>query len=281
MATHQVGTVSELWRFPVKSMLGERLDALEITRAGVVGDRAYALREVVSHHVASAKKFASLFTFRSRYTTLPAPGRPGAVEITLPDGRKIAAEDPNISEILSAALGRKMQLERPDKSEAAHAGIDPKTVFGDVGVEKVFPGLSAETMPDHFGLAKGSFFDTATMHLIATSTLDHLRALRNGEGNHDPRRFRANIYVRTEPGSAAFVEDQWVGGVLQVGANVRIASIKPALRCVMTTHPQEDLPRDLGILRTIAMNHQANLGVFADIEAGGTVRVGDRVLLEK
>ena len=114
------------------------------------------------------------------------------------------------------------------------------------------------------------------------ASLEHLQRLCGGDSILDPRRFRPNIFVDTGATDAdGFVEDEWLGGTLEVGATVRIVEMQPALRCVMTTHAQSDLPRDLAILRTAARHHKATLGVFASIGAPGTIRVGDPVYLSK
>ncbi|WP_333648899.1 MOSC domain-containing protein, partial [Candidatus Binatus sp.] len=209
----------------------------------------------------------------------PAAGRTSPVTIELPGGRKIHAEDADASELISAALGRKVSLERATTARGEHAGIDPATLFADVPVEKVFPGLTADTLPDHFALEKESFFDSAVMHVIASGTLRHMAKLAAPGSDFDPRRFRPTIFVDTGERDDAFIEDEWIGGTLEVGDSVRIVAMRPALRCVMTTHPQEDLPRDYTILSTAAFHHRANVGVFASIGAPGRVRVGDPVYL--
>ena len=281
MARQLIGKVSSLARYPVKSMLGEKLDEVFVTERGVVGDRAYALREVVTRQIASAKKFPKLFEFPSSYDSPPAPGRAAAVTIELPNGRKIHAEDADASQLISEALGRKMTLERSSGARAEHAGIDAATVFGDVPIEKVFPGLTAETMPNHFALEKESFFDTAVMHVIASGTLRHMAKLAAPGSIFDPRRFRPTIFVDSGERDDAFLEDDWIDGTLSVGSALKIVALQPALRCVMTTHPQEDLQRDYAILRTAAYHHRANVGVFASIGAAGPVKVGDPVYLDK
>ena len=134
-------------------------------------------------------------------------------------------------------------------------------------------------MPDYFALHKGSYLDSATFHLIATGTLAYMRGLTEGASDFDYRRFRANMLVDTGSDASGFIEDEWVGGVLEVGDTVKITSIQPALRCVMTTHAQQDLPRDLTILRTTVKRHQANLGAFTSIEGDGDVHLGDAVYL--
>ncbi len=281
MARRMIGKVSALARYPVKSMLGEQLDELHFTERGAVGDRAYALRELATRQIASAKKFPRLFEFRAAYDSAPAPERAAPVTIELPGARKIHAEDADSSELISAALGRKVSLEHAASATGELAGIDPATVFGDVPVDKVFPGLTAATMPDYFALHKESFFDSAVMHVIASGTLRHMAKLAAPGSVFDPRRFRPTILVDTGERDDAFIEDEWINATLAVGDGVRIVAMRPALRCVMTTHPQEDLARDYAILRTAAFHHRANIGVFASIGAAGRVRVGDPVYLDQ
>ncbi len=276
MARRQIGTVSELARYPVKSMLGEHPQELEFTKRGAIGDRAYALREVVTGQIASAKKFAKLLEFHAAYDSMPAAGARNPITITLPDSRKIHLEDAGAADAISAALGRKMKLERAESAKDERAGIDPATIFADVPLDKIFPGM--KTMPDNFKLEKASFFDTNVMHVIATGTLRHLSKLTAGS-NFDPRRFRPTIMVDTGARDDSFIEDEWIGGTLEVGDGLTVVAMQPALRCVMTTHPQENLERDYAILRTTAFHHKANLGVFASIGAGGKVRLGDPVYL--
>ena len=275
---NQVGIVAALWRYPVKSMLGEQVAEMQITERGPLGDRAYALREIETQHIVSAKKFPSLFHFRATYAEPPAADRFVPVTIRLPDGTTIAAEDPNVSEVLTAALGRKVKMERCDTAGRERAGIDPKTVFADVPVEKVIPGLTEETMPPHFGLSHGTFFDSAPMHVIASGTLRHLAKLTAGS-IFDVRRFRPTIFVDTGLSDDRFVEDEWEGRTIAIGS-ARIIQPRAALRCVMTTHPQDDLPRDYAILRTAAQHHSANVGVFAQIGAPGKIHLGDPVFIE-
>jgi MOSC domain-containing protein len=279
MEKHRVGIVKSLMRYPVKSMLGESLDELEFTLGGALGDRAYALREVATGRVISAKKWAKMFEFQAAYEAQPAPGSLGPVRITLPGGAAIHAEDPEASGMLSSALGRKVTIERAQINEDARAGIDPATVFGDVPVDKVLPGLNTDMLPDNFGLARGTFFDSASVHVLASGTLEQMRRLCGEDARMDPRRFRPNIYVQTVAETDGFVEDQWLGGTLEVGETLRIVSMMPALRCVMTTLAQADLESDLRILRTAAFHHKANAGVFASIGVLGKVRVGDPVFL--
>jgi uncharacterized protein len=278
MERRHIGVVQDLFRYPVKSMRGERLSAVDIGAHGVIGDRAYALREA-NGRVVTAKKWANMLEFSARYDAPPTPGALAPLRITLPDGRTIQAQAPDASALLSAVLGRPVVLERAQSDQPSQAEIDPTTVFGDVPVEQVLPGRTAATMPNAIALPPGTFFDSASVHVLASGTLAHLRTLIGADAQLDPRRFRPNIVVETAPGDEGFLEDGWLEGSLEVGESVQIVQMRPTLRCVMTTHRQADLGRDLRILRTAAQHHHDHVGVWGSIGIAGTVRVGDPVVL--
>jgi uncharacterized protein YcbX len=280
MERRQIGVVKDLFRYPVKSMRGERLSEVDIGVHGVIGDRAYALREA-NGRIVTAKKRANMLEFGARYDAPPVPGALAPLRITLPDGRTVQAQAPDASAMLSAVLGRPVVLACAQSDQPHQAEIDPATIFGDVPVEIVKPGFTAATMPDSFALPPGAFFDSGSIHVLASGTLAHLRTIIGADAQLDPRRFRPNILVETEPEVEGFLEDDWLEGTLEVGESVRIVQMRPTLRCVMTTHPQADLVRDLRILRTAVQHHHDHVGVWASIGATGTVRVGDPVVLVK
>jgi uncharacterized protein len=140
-------------------------------------------------------------------------------------------------------------------------------------------GLDHRDTITDFGLPEGTFFDCALVHLLTTATLDRLRVLYP-EGRFEVRRFRPNIVVETAKGDRDFVENAWIGHVLAIGDAVRLSITGPCPRCVMTTLPQSDLPKDTGILRTAAQHNRANVGVYASVVQGGDIRRGDSVRLE-
>jgi|SRR2546430_7086173 uncharacterized protein YcbX len=280
MERRQIGSVQALYRYPVKSMQGEQLDTVDIGAQGVIGDRAYALREA-NGRVMTAKKWLHLLEFSAYYETPSTSKALGPLCITLPDGRTVRVEDPDASAALSAVLGRPVVLERAQPDQHHRAAIDPTTVFGDVPVETLKPGYTAATLPDSFALPPGTFFDAASLHLLASGTLAHLRTLIGEDAQIDARRFRPNVVIETESGLEGFLEDGWLDGTLDVSECVSIVQLRPTLRCVMTTHRQAELGRDLRILRTAAQHHQAEVGVWAAIGTPGTVRVGDPVVLVK
>ena len=112
--------------------------------------------------------------------------------------------------------------------------------------------------------------------MLTTATLDRLRELYP-QGRFEARRFRPNLVVQTPEGERAFAEDAWIGKVVAVGEIVRLKVTGSCPRCVMTTLPQGDLPKDVGILRAAAQHNRANVGVYASVLQGGKVRRGDFV----
>jgi MOSC domain-containing protein len=274
----RAGAVAELWRYPVKSMLGERVSELVITRGGAVGDRAWALREPTSGRIASAKKYPLLLAFRAGYETEPTPDAPGRIKIEGPDGSRFMPDDEEASAIVSEVVGARLEFESQAGADE-RTEIDPQTVFGDIPVGDLKPEWTPETMPDYFQLMSGSFLEIGPLFLVTSGSIDHLRMLQGGTARIDRRRFRPNIYVDSVGAGGGFVEDGWLGKTLTLGRQVELDQLQPTLWCVTSTLAQEDLPRDLSILRTAAQHHKGCLGVYASVRAAGVVRVNDAITL--
>ena len=124
----------------------------------------------------------------------------------------------------------------------------------------------------------GTFFDLATVHVLTTGTLAGLAAAYP-EGRFEPRRFRPNVIVTTPPAAGHFPENGWIGKTLQLGDETLLRITGPCPRCVMTTLPQSDLPRDPGILRAAARHNDAHVGIYAEVVRGGPVKRGDNATL--
>ena len=272
VAQIELGALVSLWRYPVKSMMGEELNAAEVTERGLLGDRAYALVDSADGKAATAKnprKWPRLFDFRA---TFIEPTRPAAklppVRIALPDGSTFTSDQRDLNQILSKALNREVTF------RAAQRGA--------VNAEEYWPdmeGLDHRDTVTDFTLPEGTFFDVAMVHLLTTATLDRLRELYP-PGRFEVRRFRPNIVVQLTSGEKGFAENAWVGHTLAIGTAVRLNITGACGRCVMTTLAQGDLSRDPGILRTAAQHNQVNVGVYAAVMRGGTIRRGDPIRLE-
>ncbi len=275
----ELGAVGSLWRYPVKSMMGEELNAAEVTDRGLRGDRVYALVDRTDGKVATAKnprKWPHLFDFRANLIEGAAAGSQAAsIRVTLPDGTVITSEQDSCDQILSRALAREVTLESVASGDEQATSSATRAA----SAEEYWPdmeGLDFRDTVTDFALPAGTFFDCAVVHLITTATLEQLGELYP-QGRFEVRRFRPNIVVQPASGERGFIENSWVGHTLAIGDEVRLSITGPCGRCVMTTLPQGDLPRDVDILRTAAKHNHVKVGVYAAVVRGGTIRRGDSV----
>lgn len=274
-ATHpDIGAVASLWRYPVKSMMGEELNATEVTERGLLGDRVYGLVDSSDEKIATAKnprKWPNLFDFRASFIESPRiSANVPTVRITLPDGTITTTQQSDANQILSKALNRMVTVKM---TESGHGGS--------ANAEEYWPdmeGLDHRDTVTDFALPESTFFDCATVHLLTTATLDRLRELYP-KGHFEVRRFRPNIVVKPSLAENSFVENDWIGQTLAIGDKVRLSITGPCGRCVMTTLAQGDLPKESDILRTAVQHNQGHVGVYATVVRGGTIRRGDRLTL--
>jgi uncharacterized protein YcbX len=289
-----VGTVATLSRFPVKSMEGERLATAELTEHGLLGDRAYALVDTETGKVMSGKNprvGAQLLGCRAAFVDTPGSGdEPPPVQITLPSGATVNSDARDADATLSDFLGRDVTLQRSapedftiDQQHPDVEDLDPEGHRDTVTESKLGAAFFAQAgIPSPVPV--GSFLDLFPVSVLTTSTLAQLQALRP-ESQFDERRFRMNLIVDTPENG--FVENEWTGRSLQIGDAVRLTVFLPDPRCVMTTLPQGDLPKDTEILRTLVRHNRLDVagglypcaGVYAVVETTGTTRAGDPVAL--
>ncbi|MFZ0345729.1 MAG: MOSC domain-containing protein [Nitrososphaeraceae archaeon] len=267
-----IGTTVSIWRYPVKSMLGEELNSSYVTERGLVGDRAYALIDKETGKVASAKnprKWERLFDCHSVFMETPQVANIPPVRISLPDGTQIlSSKGEDADHTLSNVLGREVRLMKADLEKPSYEEYWPN-IEGLAQREKV----TDETMPPR------TFFDIAVIHILTTSTINHLRELYP-EGRFEVRRFRPNIVIDSASVEKDFIENSWIGKKIGIGQDIVLRVTGPCTRCVMITLPQGDLPRDSGILKTVARFNQVNTGVYASVLRSGTIHRGDLARLE-
>ena len=289
-----VGTIQALWRFPVKSMLGEEIDEADLSGEGVAGDRAFAVRDKTTGKVASAKHpklWPNMFACRAAFVEPPRAGEElPPVRIELADGRSVRSDAADVDAVLSDFFGRDVELARaaqngytidqyhPDEENYDPEGHRDEVVEAALGAaffnERGLPSVVPE----------GSFFDLFPLSVLTTSTLDQLEELEP-QSRFDARRFRMNVIVDTP--ASGFVENEWVGRMVAIGDEVKLGVAMPDPRCVMPSLAQEDLPRDPRILKALAAHNRIDVagslypcaGIYAVVEATGTIRVDDRVRL--
>lgn len=271
--TGSAGSVTELWRFPVKSMQGEPLTQTAIKGQGLIGDRAFALIDEETGKVVSAKSvklFPDMLRCQAVFVEPPQPDRAlPPVRITLPNGATVSNDAGDVDRVLSAYFRRSVTLARAAPE--------------DFTIDMYLPHAEGSDLESP--VPPGSFFDLFPVSVLTLSTLTQLGKLRP-QSRFDRRRFRMNVIVDAE--QAGFVENGWIGHTLAIGDTLRLSVVLPDPRCVMTTLAQDDLPKDPGILAALTQHNNIQVGaegempcagVYAVVEAPGTIRTGDRVLL--
>ncbi len=271
-STPLAGKVVALWRYPIKSMQGEQVPVALLAGGSLLGDRAFALLDRATGLVASAKnpdRWPRLLACQAAFVEPPTEGVAlPPVRVTLPDGTSLLSEQPDCNRRLSQALGREVVLSRATLSSPRLEQFWPQV-----------EGLTSQPRVTEEALPPRTFFDLAPLHLLTTATLGRLANLYP-QGRFDVRRFRPNLVVEPTGQAHDCVEHRWIGQTLAIGEQVRLQITGACPRCVMTTLPQGDLPADLGILRTAARHNQVNVGVYASVLHGGTIRQGDAIRVE-
>jgi hypothetical protein len=284
------GRVSEIWRHPVKSMQGERLDAASLGALGIPGDRGWAIRDEERGAIVGAKKLAGLMQCKARYASepigdevMPAP------EIELADGTRFRADAPEASQRLGAALGRRVSLwpRRPASDLAHHRRAAPDAPDVEAELRAIFGREKHEPLPDfsvfppeifQYESPPGTYFDAFPVLFVTDASLRRLQELAPAS-RVDVRRFRPNFVIALDDAAPGFPEAEWRGRVLRIGA-ARLAVGAACPRCVMITHGFADLPKDPALMRTVVREADQCIGAYATIATPGAVRVGDEVALE-
>jgi uncharacterized protein YcbX len=246
-----VGTVAQVWRYPVKSMQGEQVERLDLGPGGASGDRTLAVVDPAARKVLSAKRHAPLLEAAARV-------QGGTVVVTLPDGTEHDAADPAVHAALSSWLGLDVRLEAPPTD-----GVYPMEMYS---------GMSDEDTPvfDWPG-PPGTWLDLADVHWLTTASLAAAAEL-HPDGEWDVRRFRPTALF--EVLGSTWAEDGWAQ--VDVGS-ARSEVLMPTMRCSMPSRAQPGLVRDTAIGTTLRDQHDNNLGLYAKIVEAGSIAVGDAV----
>ena len=305
-----IGTVQQIWRYPVKSMAGEQLSECTVGALGLPGDRGWAVRDEEKSEVKTGTRIPMLMQCASRYREEPGDENIPHVNIIFPDGSSVSSDDPEVNRRLSSVLGKQVKLwprqpasnkEHYRRPGAAARVIAPlidlpgfrallptlaKLPSIDATLRAGFSRTADEPVPDLSNLPKelfqftsplGTYFDAFPIHVLTSASLA-VMSQANPAADWDVRRFRPNFFVETVAGLEGLIESAWAGRTLRIGS-VEVKCEIPAVRCGMTTNAQKQLPKDNSVLRTIVKEAQQNLGVYANVIGNGQVTEGDRVEL--
>lgn len=280
--------VAQIWRYPAKSMLGERLDDVAVTPTGLLGDRGWAVRDEVRGGIRGAKKISELMHLGARYLAPPSDRNTTPhIELSLPDGSFVSSADDDVNERVSAALGHAVTLwplQPPDDLDHYRRGA-PDSDDLMVELRDMFQRTEDEPLPDfsvfppeiiEFESPPGTYVDAFPLLVMTTGSLATLQD-RLPSSAIDLRRFRPNLLVDVDATSDdPWPELAWIGRRARIGtATIEFVTACP--RCKMITLPVEELPTDRGIMRTVVAEAEQNLGVYATVVAPGHVTNGDAV----
>ena len=247
--------VAGIWRYPVKSMQGEPLEAADVETDGLRFDRSFGIRSVTTGRILTGRRRPELLLASARMVD-------GEPEISLPDGSTRRGVGPAADGILSRWLDEPVELVAAAEGPAAAAEF-----FADATDDT--SSAIEWTMP------AGRFVDAQPVLLVTEATLE-TGARLYPEGDWNVRRFRPNLLVAgTDQGWA---EDSWLDRTVTLG-DAAIIPRAPCQRCTMVTRPQPQLTRDLDIYRTLLRSHGGTLGVWSAIVTPGKVRLHDPVHL--
>lgn len=245
MASDYVGTIEEIWRYPVSSLGGERLDAVEIEAGGVPGDREWCLVDVESGRPAAPemdRRWHPALFLQSRRSTV-------APEIGFPDGQWLAIDNDGLKSRLEAHFG---------------FAVEPRPY---AGTNTAGLGTLATAT---------NRYPPSPLHVLTTGSIDHLASLA-AKPDISSRRFRPTVLLRTDQGGD-FVEKSWIGQALQLGATT-LQATDEARRCGFTLIAQPGLDEEPEILRTVVRHNRRNFGIYCAVSAPGRIAVGDRAFV--
>ncbi|MGD9598458.1 MAG: MOSC domain-containing protein [Steroidobacteraceae bacterium] len=287
----RLGEVVELWRYPVKSLGGERIPQALLAIGGLAGDRHWAVKD---KQIRTAKQWPALLKLRARYLREPGADDFGAqvapVELASPDGSSCRSDDAHMDTWLGGQLARTARLmaRRPasDRDHYRRAGrITEAEVKAEIALQEGEAMPSYEAIPEdlitllgEYATPPGYYYDAYPLHLLTTNSL---RCLAERSGlDTDVRRFRPNLLVRPDEEAAALTEFDWMDRNLAVGeAVLRIES--RTIRCTMPSRMQPlfDLEEQKSMTRAIVDHVKRELGVNVRVVRPGRVREGDVVSL--
>lgn len=233
------GSITELWRYPVKSMAGERVPALRVDWRGAAGDRTHGLH--FEHKAAlkrlTAREASGMLRWSASYGAAdPDPAEPPVAALTAPDGRAFTWDDDELPAALSADLGRDVVLRRDLEGQQ------------DLG-----------------------------RSLLITTEATRLALEAELAEPVDLRRFRTNLHVELD--APAWAEAAWEGGTVELVGGVVLRLLHPCERCVIPTRHPDTTARWPGLLKHLHARHANGFGINARVETPGRIAAGERLRL--
>lgn len=256
-----VGRVESLWRYPVKSMRGERVSEAFTGFAGVYGDRLYAFRRSapLGFPYVTSREHKQMLLYQPEFQRVASVARPDF------DNRPPLA--PRLAVMFSAAADTRVRVRSPD---GEHYSIDDPTLIYHIcdGAYNRHAFRVVRSVRSLTDCCPVSVFGIWTAFQISDELGTEI----------DQRRFRANIYIDFTA-QRGFLEDELVGQTLRIGSTATIKILERTPRCKLITLDPETAEENPGVLLCVARNHGGKAGVYAVVLREGAIRTGDAVTL--
>ena len=281
-----LGKVDSIFRYPVKSMMGEKIEETCVTSNGVLGDRVWAVRDEVRGGIRGAKKIPQLMHLSAACIVEPTEYGSYPAAVTLADGEVIRTDDQNINARLSQALDHKVTIWpiMPKEQLDHYRRGAPDSDDLETELRQVFGRTADEPLPDlsifppeilEYESPPGTYFDAFPLLILSKRSLAAMNQ-RQPASIFDRKRFRPNLLIEDFNSVGDFPEEAWEGFRLKVGSAVLKAEVV-CPRCVVTTHGFEKLPKDPSIMRGLVKENNGNLGLYASVEEPGKISEGDKI----
>ncbi|MEY2400838.1 MAG: uncharacterized protein QOJ08_949 [Ilumatobacteraceae bacterium] len=250
--------IQEIWRYPVKSLQGEKLSEAAVDESGLSGDRCWGVRDETTGKILTARREPQLLLAAASLAEGNEPN------IVLPTGHVCRGSGADTDVALSDWLRRPVTLVGALDAPGGEAEF-----FADATDDS--SAVIGWTMPP------GRFVDAMPLLLLTTASLRTGAALYpTGEWN--VRRFRPNLLIDAD--GDGWLEDSWCGSTVHIGSTA-VLPRQGCVRCTMVTRPQPELVRDLDIYKTVARHHGGTMGVWTQVHTPGVVHVDDLVTVAK
>ena len=281
-----LGKVDSIFRYPVKSMMGEKIEETCVTSNGVLGDRVWAVRDEVRGGIRGAKKIPQLMQLSAACIVEPTGYGSDPTAVTLADGEVIRTDDQNINARLSQALDHRVTIWpiMPKEQLDHYRRGAPDSDDLETELRQVFGRTTDEPLPDlsifppeilEYESPPGTYFDAFPLLILSKRSLAAMNQ-RQPASIFDRKRFRPNLLIEDFNSVGDFPEEAWEGFRLKVGSVVLKAEVV-CPRCVVTTHGFEKLPKDPSIMRALVKENNGNLGLYASVEEPGKISAGDKI----
>ncbi|WP_181348055.1 MOSC domain-containing protein [Thalassobacillus sp. CUG 92003] len=238
-----IGHIEEVVRHPVKSFRGEHVHQTNIMEYGLYGDRSHAyLDDTKKGNFLTITQFPEMVRYKAEFEGEELVEEYPKVKVTTPEGKVFDWQDQALIE----------EIENKSNREVTTVEYSPSHVpIGPIAVEDI---------------------------LLATdASLDRLKELW-GKDEVDARRFRPNLMLSLKD-KVPFIEEEWIGRRIRIGAEVELEFVSHCKRCMIITVDPDNAERDASLHKTVNKERNNNFGVYASVIKTGRIHVDDEVHL--